>query len=432
MAMTAISIYTPTHTTAFLPQAWESLRNQQGDIDYEWILVPNGDCSSLPAELLADRHVRVFPALGLTGRVGALKQFAVQHASGELLVELDHDDLLAPTTLATLQAQADVSKAQFLYSDFASFEGEFKPFQYPAEYGWEQYPVSLAGRQLQASRAFEPCPVSLGWLPFAPNHVRAWTRKAYDRAGGYSEQYDIVDDYDLMLRTYLSGAEFIHIPECLYFYREHRGGASKQRNAQVQELQQKLSDQNIDAVLEEWRDRQKLPAYELSISAGTESQFPVLTPLAKATRMEPLQGEAGKQNKTFHFDGLSDLADSSVGRLDINHLLPYLPPSLIVPLFEECYRVLAPRGWLRCRAPSTDGRAAFTNPLYRSFWNETTFWTFTKRKFAAMAGNQMARFYAARSWTAYPTWEHIAEQYAVACVDMVALKGQKQPGWIDI
>lgn len=422
--MPLISVYTPTHAAGFLSQAWESLRQQQGEPNYEWIIVPNGDCGSLPAELLADRHVRVFPATHLTGRIGALKQFALQHAQGDLFVELDHDDVLAPTALQKLAKAADVSKPQFLFSDFAAFEGEFKPYKYDVSYGWETYPVHLSGRELLAFRAFEACPVSLGHLQFSPNHVRAWTRPAYASAGGYSDKFDIADDYDLMLRTWLAGVEFLHIPECLYLYRvdDHSTSGKFGQNAKIQELQHELSLKHSDAVLEEWCRRKKLSACELSISTNTAGKLPVLSPLTNVER----------KDGRLHFTELSDLPDNSHGQIDINHLLPYLPSQLIVPFFDECYRVLAPGGWLRCRVPSTEGKAAFTNPLYRSYWNETTFWTFTKKQFAELAGNRNSRFYTARSWTALPKWEHTDETYPLACVDLVALKGQKQPGRLGI
>jgi hypothetical protein len=415
-----LSLYTPTNSTAFLEEAWQSLKDQ--DADFEWIIVPNGNCQSLPQTLLADSRVHAFPATHLTGRIGALKKFAVKHAQGDVFIEFDHDDLLMPNALKRIADSVDATKPQFLFSDFAAFEDAFKPFLYDKNYGWQTYPVTYNGRELIAHRQFDIDPVALSSLHFSPNHVRVWTRAAYELAGHYSEAYDIADDYELMLRTYLTGAEFIHIPECLYLQRMHRHSASAAKNAQIQSIQQELSNQNAYHVLDEWRRRNDLPAFALSVSASTESRYPVLTPLADTVRHET----------GVRFQGLSDLPDNSVGRLEVRHLLPYLPPNLVLPFFEECHRVLAAGGWLCCQAPSTDGRAAFTNPLYRTFWNETTFWTFTKTKFAALAGGHNARFYAVREWTAWPMWEHRAEQYAEVCVDLVALKGQTQPGWTGI
>jgi glycosyltransferase involved in cell wall biosynthesis len=425
-----ISVYTPVNSTRWIDRTWKSLKSQKFQ-DFEWVLVTNGKCQTLPDDILDDPRVRVFAAEDMTGNIGALKRFAVSHTAGELLVELDHDDEFTPDTLQVLYDKADLTQAQFLFSDFAAVKEGYTPHVYSKDYNWESYPFPYAGRQLLAMRSFDVCPVSLGYLPFSPNHVRAFTRKAYNLCGGYDDKLLVADDYDLMVKMYLARTEFIRIPQCLYIYHLHESNTSTDdvKLKAILRAQAKISNTSNEAMVNEWCRRNNLPSYELSVSATTESPFPVLTPLAKL-KYDFVDG--GEKSLKPIFPMLSDKADNSVGQLCVYHLLPFLNRGLILPFFRECYRILAPGGWMRCRVPSTAGNAAFTNPAYLSYWNKTTFWSFTRRSYADLAGVQDIRFYEARSWDFYPSEKHESVEMLYTQSDLVALKGQRQPGWSGI
>ena len=160
--------------------------------------------------------------------IGALKRAAVAAACSEWVVELDADDLLHPSALErVLEAGGD-----FVYSDFAEFQtNESRWPGYPYR-GWHSYAVTFEGRELLAMRARPLTEKNLGSIGWAPNHLRAWRREAYDRVGGHDPALALADDYDLTLRMFLSGARFVHVPECLYFYRVHPDSTVKtQREA---------------------------------------------------------------------------------------------------------------------------------------------------------------------------------------------------------
>src|SRR5215471_14006635 len=93
--MPRFSVFTPTHRPRYLDECFESLRRQSCQ-DWEWVVVLNGGAAWRPAD--PDDRIRVIVADGVSG-VGALKRLACEQASGEILVELDHDDLLAPDAL---------------------------------------------------------------------------------------------------------------------------------------------------------------------------------------------------------------------------------------------------------------------------------------------------------------------------------------------
>jgi glycosyltransferase involved in cell wall biosynthesis len=416
-----VSVYTPTNSLVYLEQAWQSLQRQTYR-RWEWILVPNGDLTGIPSSIADDPRVRVFAAPDCSGNVGALKRFACEHAQGDLLVELDHDDILMDTCLQRLVESSDTQQAQFLYSDFASVSETMQPLTYSPVFGWSTYNVLHEGRLLKASRAFETNPSSLMFLQFSPNHARAWTRRAYLSAGGYSDKFSLADDYDLLLRTYLDHTPFIHIPECLYIYRVHNSAASRRHNTKIQELQNTLANAHFDRILAEWCRRIEKPGVELAISTGQRSGMQTAYPLRGVEQTAD----------GYLFPGLSDLPESSVGQLICRNMLPYLDRQLIIPFFEACYRALVPGGWLRCAVPTTSGAGAFANPIYRSYWNQATFRTFCSAAHADLAGGHKCRFQYARVWDSWYTEVERQQGLITTFADLVALKGQKQAGAVEI
>lgn len=416
-----ISIFTPVGSTNGLSRTFRSLLAQNYD-DFEWILVPHSDCGSLPADIVSDRRVQVFPAPQLSNRTGALKAHAVLHCSGDLLLDLSVGDMLLTDCLTQLVAarQRLNSDNAFFYSDFAQFSAtSMSPLLPDERHGWQQYDVMYEGRLLTARRAFQPCPSSLGWPSYAPRHLRAWTRAAYLAAGGYDTAQDLAPDYDLLLRTYLKRADFVYIPQCLY-----ADAVVSTFPAARERAGNDLANANISDIVREWCRRKKLQTVELSITTNISSRCQqTITPLAE---VRPFGiGRA-------HFQGLSDLPENSVGEIYCDGLLPFLDHRLILPFMAECYRVLAPGGWLRCVVPSTDGRLAFSNPLYSSFWNCESFKTFCEHDAAALAGNTTSRFYMARNWDSWSTMADYEARRIYTYVDLVALKDQQQPGWVRI
>jgi glycosyltransferase involved in cell wall biosynthesis len=206
------SVFTPTHRPTFIDDAFESLLGQS-NADWEWLLVPNGG-AVIPDRIRAHPQVRVVAAPDWVSRlgIGALKRFACEQCAGDYLVELDHDDLLTADALAKISAAIDTAGAEFLYSDFANFRADGTCEVYDRAYGWQSYPFAAYGRNYTALRAFPPDASALHLIFFAPNHVRVWSRAAYQRAGGHDSTLGVTDDHDLVCRTYLTGAKFHYIP----------------------------------------------------------------------------------------------------------------------------------------------------------------------------------------------------------------------------
>lgn len=140
--------------------------------------------------------------------ISANTNAAADLATGEYLALADHDDILAPHAIYTLQMAILDSGADFLYSDEALFKKSIR-------------------RPMVAH--FKP--------DFAPDylvccnyicHLCAFKRSLYFEAGGERSECDGSQDHDLFLRLTdrLDDTQIYHIPQVLYYWRVHGGSTS--------------------------------------------------------------------------------------------------------------------------------------------------------------------------------------------------------------
>lgn len=216
-----ISVFTCTHAPKDLERAELSLFKQSNH-DFEWVLVLNNGAKYSPKYLTNVTVVDLHDAPRET--IGWYKKIACEYASGELLVELDHDDQLTPDCLSTVAASYEADKWDFAFSNFlelnAEPNGTFISTKYP---GWQHRPFHFMGK-MYFSCVAKPCnPENLQRIETTPNHVRVWNRQFYDQIGGHDATLSICDDQDLVCRSYLNG-KCHHIDECLYVY--YRDGSN--------------------------------------------------------------------------------------------------------------------------------------------------------------------------------------------------------------
>ncbi len=408
----------------------------QAVTDWEWVIVPNGECGNLSEQILADPRVRVIPYQGETsGVIGALKRFACRHCTGEYIVELDHDDLLAPDALeAVAAAISSEQRPEFLFSDFVEFRHDWTSRSYQSKFGWESYPAEIFGHKLEAMRAFQPSAASLNQIFYAPNHIRIWRRDFYERIGGHEETMEVCDDQDLVIRTYLAGGRMCHIPKPLYLYRLLETGKNTylEHNKLIQDKQQQVANKYFYKLVKEECRRKDLAMIDLGGGHDSPSGY---------ISVDIINGDICADLR----HGLP-FADNSVGVVrayDFLEHIPHCPDSTckhgkedsllcVVGLMNEIYRVLVPGGWLLSRTPSTDGRGAFQDPTHCSFWNPNSFWYYTKKEQAKYVPGVECRFQGARIWQSYPSEWHEKHKILYVFGDLVALKGQRQPGLSEI
>jgi glycosyltransferase involved in cell wall biosynthesis len=403
------SIFSPSHNPQWLNECYESVARQTWG-DWEWIVLLNGGARWYPAR--PDERVRVVEAPGVEG-VGAAKSLACEVARGEILVELDHDDILSSDCLASLrQAFMDNPEASLVYSNTAQItaNGQREDSRFDASHGWTYYNDYVDGRDVQAYHAMEPTPHNCSLIWYSPNHVRAFRRTAYDAAGGYDSTRRVCDDADLMCRLYQQGP-FIHIDRCLYLQRIHPTMTQRQKadNAFIQTETVNLYDRHIQANALVWAQREGLLALDFGAAHARPEGF------------IGVDCRAGPGVDLVHeFPAPLDMPDSSVGLIRAADFLEHVADK--VAMMDEIYRILAPGGLLLSLTPSTDGRGAFQDPTHVSFWNENSFWYWTQAALRNYVPDIKGAFQVSRLTTGFPSEWHEKHHICYVTANLIALK----------
>ena len=405
-----VSVFTPTHHPRFLDECFESLQAQRFE-DWEWIVVLNNRARwTSPAE---DSRVQVVEAPRDCKGVGALKHFACELASGDYLVELDHDDLLVPEALGEVVRAFDANpQIGFVSSEFSQIneDGSRCESKFNLAMGWEYREVEVEGRSLLQCDTFPAFPSNVGYIWFAPNHLRAFRRTTYEAVGGYDASLDILDDQDLMSRLYLE-AEFHHIPQCLYLQRLHglNTQVDPRLNGRIQVETVQMYDRYIERLALAWAKRRGLYALDLGAAHRKPNGY-------VGVDIHPGQGVDIVADVRRGID----LPEGSVGVIRAVDFLQHVPDK--ISLFNEIYRLLAHGGMLLSLTPSTDGRGAFQDPTHVSFYNENSFWYFTRRSYSNFVPELKCRFQSSRLLTFYPDEWHEQNLIAYVNANLVAVK----------
>lgn len=243
-----ITIFTPTNGSEFLKELEQSILSQTYT-DWEWvILVNNTDLKITPA----DERIKVFYHTKPTKSIGQLKKITCSHATGDILLEADHDDILTSNCLEMVAEAFKDDNIGFVYSDNAKFDMRNAFVPYSKRYGWTFREIIYNNTKLIAMRTFKPTPFRFSYIWYQPDHVRAWRKSVYDELGGHDESYEVCDDSELMIRTYLN-TNIYHIPEVLYIYRITGENTWLKRSKEIQEITKKLHKENYDKLIIKYR-----------------------------------------------------------------------------------------------------------------------------------------------------------------------------------
>lgn len=358
-----VSIFTATHNPIYLLDAYESIRKQKFD---EWVIVYNKGAQS-PFTFEDPRIIEIEAVAVATGGVGFYKRMAAGKCTGDILIELDHDDFLMPDAIETIKSTFEVMpEVGFVYSNalYTDLDWGRRP-RFNSYHGWKYREVEFNGHILDEPLSFPPTPSNVSRIWYAPDHVRAFRKTAYEKAGGYDPELIILDDQDLMCRMFLI-TKFYHINRPLYIYRVHDDNTWLEHNKAIQEGVMPMYHKYIEKMILKWSKDQGLECLDLGGGINKSNGY--------------------KSVDIDNADILTDLnshwpfADESVGVIRAYDIFEHLQ----VPLFtmQEVYRVLAPGGYALIQVPSTDGRGAFQDPTHVSFWNENSFLYYTNNHWA--------------------------------------------------
>jgi len=409
-----ISIITPVHkaSQSYLSETYKSVKTQTFE-DWEWIIVENNG-GKVPAKITKDKQVKVFTVEDddpdkKHNKIGRLKGFAASQAKGDILVELDADDLLLPNALEEIQIAFSDKNIAMVYSNNAEFKDKtWKSNAYSEYWGWRSRVFVYQEHELKEMIAWKPSPHMMRRIEWAPNHVRAWRKKNYDSIGGHNIELKTGDDHELCCRFYIEfGAKRIrHINKCLYLYRVHDRNSCKVYNDDVQEqtLQNYLKFSR--ALTIRWAKDEGLRLVDLGGRINAWKDFETVD-LINADIITDL-------NQKWPFE------DNSVGVIRASHVFEHLNNSVFT--MNEAFRVLAPGGWLFIDVPSADGRGAFQDPTHVSFWNENSIWYYTNRDYARYIPEYKGRFQNSRTVTYFPTDFEKQHDIPIVQADLIALK----------
>lgn len=383
------SIITPTHSIKnipFLKKLYESIVYQTY-VNWEWILYLNGPISinDLPQSILKNNKVKTFYYDGDNTNVGFLKNLAFNSGTGDILVEADHDDILVETCLEKLNEAYQDQQYGFVYSDNANYHMQDKFVPYNEAWGWTHRLYNYEGKNLFAMNSFEPSSHSVGYIWYAPDHVRSWRTSVYKEVGGHNPELSICDDHELMIRTYLK-TEFKRIPEVLYIYRITGENTWLERNQAIQTTTVQLFNQYAQLLAEKDADKRNL--LKVDLGGGINSRPGYLTI------------DIQDADINVNLDDGIPLPDNSVGVINASHVIEHLHDKTFT--MKEIHRVLAHGGWAFIEVPSTDGRGAFQDPTHVSYWNENSFLYYTNSYLANFIRNKDIRFQEFRRETWFP------------------------------
>ena len=405
------SIISPSHkNTPYLQELYESLCAQTYE-NWEWVLWLNGKFkrSKLSPEIENDERVKIYECKEKNPNVGFHKNKAFHLGSGDVVVEVDHDDMITPDCLEELNKAYQDESVGFVFSDVAVYDDNFVP--YNEQHGWSYYFYNFRGKDRYVMNSWRPTSQSLAYIWYAPDHVRSWRKSVYESIGGHNVDLSICDDHELMIRTYLK-TKMYHIKKPLYIYRVYGENTYLQRNADIQTKTVDLYKEYAYQLAEKDADDRGL--LKVDIGGGLYPRAGYLT----------VDQEGG--DITCDLNEGIPLPDNSVGVINASHVLEHLRDP--IKSMREIHRVLAHGGWAMIEVPSTDGRGAWQDPTHVSFWNEHSFWYYTNRDKAIFIRNSDIRFQTYRLET-----QEMAPHIPVVTAWLTAIKDEERlPGVLGI
>lgn len=234
------SFFTCTYNTGEyrLKRLYNSIINQTYN-EWNWFILddsPNNETIDL-IESLKDPRITVIKNVSRHGNIGFNKHTIAMMCDGDYLVEVDHDDELTNDCLHYLnQAFIKYPDAGFAYSlcvEYSVNETNMRPIIYGNGWGWGEglhKTEKINNKDVFFSATPDINPYTIRTIYAQPNHIRCWDKKIYHEIGGHNTDLSVLDDMDLLIRTFLA-TKMVKIDKVLYFqYQEDGERGSKDNN----------------------------------------------------------------------------------------------------------------------------------------------------------------------------------------------------------
>lgn len=206
------SIFTCTFNTKkeYLYRLYKSLLLQTYK-EWDWYILDDSDGDET-IEILKnfnDERVKIIKNITNHGTIGFNKHTIAMICDGDYLVEVDHDDELTTDCLECLKKAFEMyPETDFVYSDSLELINGI-PCVYGDGWGWNEgtskkdffYGIGY----VEYSATPQINPYSIRTIYAQPNHVRCWKKDFYHKIGGHNVNLGVLDDMDLIIRTFLNG-----------------------------------------------------------------------------------------------------------------------------------------------------------------------------------------------------------------------------------
>ena len=205
-----ISIITPMYNTPvnFFNELVDSLINQTYS-NWELCLADGSEEQNKKIKEICEKDERIkYKFIGENKGIAGNTNEALSMVTGDFVALLDHDDLLPLFSLYEVVKCINKNEdVEFIYTDEDKFE-------------------KVGGKR------YEPYFKS----DFAPDTLRAnnyichfsiFKKELMDKLGGFREDYNGAQDYDILLRMSETTNKIIHIPKILYHWRVHKLSTAK-------------------------------------------------------------------------------------------------------------------------------------------------------------------------------------------------------------
>lgn len=241
-APTLFSFFTCVHNTKRekLERLYYSMCSQTYN-EWDWFIIDDSDDDKTLniIESFSDFRITVLKNVTNHGNIGFNKHMAAMAADGDFLLEVDHDDELTPDCLSQLlAAYQEYPDSDFIYSNCLELkEPDNVPIIYGKGWGWGEGLTKtevVNGREFTFSESPGVNPFSIRTIYAQPNHIRAWKRDFYHKICGHNVNYSVLDDQELLIRTFLYG-KMTKVDKVLYIQYEGEGerGVSKDNTQSV-------------------------------------------------------------------------------------------------------------------------------------------------------------------------------------------------------
>lgn len=263
-----ISVITPVYNTPafYLKECLESVQLQAYPF-WEMCLVDDGSTSQETLEILdsyskLDKRFKIFHSEQNQGICGATNQ-ALQMASGDYIVFLDHDDRLALDALFYVAEKIlNDQNIDVIYTDRDMISPHNKRFMHLFKPDWSPETL-LSGNYLF--------------------HLVVYKHQLINQLGGVRKAFEGSQDFDLILRASdNSNLKVSHIPKILYHWRQHAQSVALEHEVKeymfrsgISALEETLQRRNLSGTVSEnpnlWRGN-----YQVKLNSLNSNNYQII------------------------------------------------------------------------------------------------------------------------------------------------------------